>query len=116
MARVSVQIEWPPGLTSLPPDARARVTLEDSTRADAASVVVASTELTDLDVTRPATAELEVDDVDPSASLLVRVHVAPGDRRALGVEVGDLVTTQAHPVLTRGHGTSVVVPLTKVGG
>ena len=116
MARVSVQIEWPPGLTSLPADAQARVTLEDSTRADAASVVVASTELTDLDVTRPATAELVVDDVDPSASLLVRVHVAPGGRRALGVEVGDLITTQSHPVLTRGHGASVVVPLTKVGG
>lgn len=116
MPRVSVQIEWPPGLTSLPADARAVVTLEDSTLADTSSVVVASTEVTDLDVTRPATAELQVDDVDPSASLVVRVHVAPGDRKALGVEPGDLVTTQSHPVLTRGHGDSVVVPLTRVGG
>jgi len=116
MPRVSVRIEWPPGLTSLPPGAQAQVTLEDATRADAASVVVASAELTDLDPTRPATAELEVGDVDPSAQLLVRVHVAPADRRAPGVELGDLITTQAHPVLTRGHGASVVVPLTRVGG
>src|SRR5689334_13121258 len=102
MARVSVQIEWPPGLDSLPPDTRAQVTVEDATHADAASVVVGSTELTDLDVSHPATAEVDVDDVDPAANLLVRVHVAPGGRRALGVELGDLITTQAHPVLTRG--------------
>ena len=50
MARVSVQIEWPPGLTSLPPDARAHVTVEDATRADASSVVIAETVLADLDV------------------------------------------------------------------
>ena len=115
MPRVSVQIEWPPGLTSLPPDARAHVTVEDATRADASSVVIAETVLADLDVSKPAVASLDVGTVDPSASLLVRVQVSPGDRRALGVEVGDLITTQSHPVLTHGHGDSVVVPLTQVG-
>jgi uncharacterized lipoprotein YbaY len=116
MPRVSVQIEWPPGLTELPPGARARVTVEDATRADAASVVLASKDLIDLDPGRPASTELEVAEADPSATLVVRVQVAPGDRRSVGVELGDLITTQAHPVLTRGHGDSVVVPLTRVGG
>ena len=48
MPRVSVQIEWPPGLTTLPPDATAHVTVEDATRVDASSVVVAETVLSDL--------------------------------------------------------------------
>ena len=115
MARVSVQIEWPPDVTTLPPDSRAHVTLEDATRADESSVVVAETVLTDHDVSRPAVAELEVGEVDPAATLLVRVHVTPADRRSLGVELGDLITTQSHPVLTHGHGDSVVVPLRAVG-
>jgi hypothetical protein len=114
MARVSVQIEWPPGLTTLPPGTRARVTLEDATRADASSVVVAETVLDDLDLGRPAVAELDAGEVDPAANLVVRVQVAPGTRKALGIEVGDLISTQSHPVLTRGHGDSVVVPLQQV--
>ncbi len=114
MARVSVQIEWPPGLTSLPPDTRARVTLEDATRADASSVVVAETVLDDLDLSRPAVAELDAGEVDPAANLVVRVQVAPGSRKALGIELGDLISTQSHPVLTRGFGDSVVVPLHQV--
>lgn len=115
MARVHVQIEWPPGITTLPPGARAHVTVEDASRADASSVVLAETVLSDLDLTRPASAEVEVGPFDPAASLLVRVQVSPGDRKALGIELGDLITTQAHPVLTQGHGDSVVVPLKQVG-
>jgi hypothetical protein len=114
MARVSVQIEWPPGLTTLPPGTRARVTLEDATRADASSVVVAETVLDDLDLSRPAVAHLDAGEVDPAANLVVRVQVAPGSRKALGIEMGDLISTQSHPVLTRGHGDSVVVPLQQV--
>src|SRR5918993_4529328 len=114
MARVSVQIEWPPGLTVLPADTRAHVTVEDATRADESSVVVAETELTDLDVGRPAVAELDVGEVDPAATLLVRVHVTSAGRRSRDVELGDLITTQSHPVLTHGHGDSVVVPLRAV--
>ena len=115
MARVSVQIQWPAGLEALPPDARAQVTVEDATQADASSVVVAETVLADLDPTRPAVADLEVGEVDPAANLVVRVQVTPGSRKALGIELGDLITTQSHPVLTRGHGNSVVVPLVQVG-
>ncbi|MET0838399.1 MAG: YbaY family lipoprotein [Marmoricola sp.] len=115
MAHVSVQIEWPTGLEELPPDARAQVTVEDATLADASSVVIAETVLADLDLARPAVADLEVGEVDPAANLVVRVQVTPGSRKALGIERGDLITTQAHPVLTRGHGDSVVVPLTRVG-
>lgn len=115
MARVTVEIAWPEGLTTLPDDARARVTVEDATVADAASVVLAETVLEDLDPSRPAVAELEVGEVDPGASLIARVHVAPGGRKALDVELGDLVSTQSHPVLTRGHGDAVVVPLRVVG-
>ena len=115
MARVTVQIEWPPGLTTLPAEARAHVMVEDATRADDSSVVLAETVLTDLDVTRPAVAEVEVGEVDPAATLLVRVHVTTAERKTRDIELGDLITTQAHPVLTHGHGDSVVVPMHAVG-
>jgi hypothetical protein len=82
MARVNVQIEWPDDLRALPEHAQARVTVEDVTRADASSVVIAERVLDDLAV-------------DPSA--------------VAEVESGDLVSTQSHPVLTHGHGDSVVV-------
>jgi uncharacterized lipoprotein YbaY len=116
MPRVSVQLDWPAGVTAVPADARAVVTVEDVSRADAASTVVASTELTDLDVSRPAVAEVDVPDVDPSANLVVRVHVTASAEGTRDVSLGDLITTRSHPVLTRGHGDSVVVPLTRVGG
>jgi uncharacterized lipoprotein YbaY len=115
MARVTVQIEWPPGLTTLPPDACAYVMVEDATLADASSVILGETVLTDLDVSRPAVAEVEVEEVDPAATLLVRVHVTAAGRATRDIELGDLITTQAHPVLTHGHGDSVVVPLRLVG-
>lgn len=73
MARVNVRIEWPDDLRALPEHAQARVTVEDVTRADASSVVIAESVL------------------------------------------GDLVSTQSHPVLTRGHGDSVVVRPRVVG-
>ncbi len=114
MARVKVQLEWPDDLGALPEGARARVTVEDTSQSDAASVVLAETEL-DLGAgTVPAT-ELDVPEVDPSSDVIVRVHVSPAGRRAAGVEVGDLISTQSHPVLTRGFGDSVVVPLRRVG-
>ncbi len=63
MAHVSVQIQWPAGLDALPAGARARVTVEDATEADASSTVLAETFLDDLDVAVPAVAELDVPDV-----------------------------------------------------
>jgi hypothetical protein len=59
-------------------------------------------------------AQVEVGDVAPDADLTVRVQVSSANRKALGVEVGDLVSTRSHPVLTRGHGDAVVVGLSVV--
>ena len=115
MAQVTVQIEWPDDLQDLPANARARITVEDTTRSDESSVVLGETILEDLDPDHPAVAHVEVGDVDPDSDLTVRVHVADTTRRTLGVEVGDLVSTQAHPVLTRGRGDSVVVRVRVVG-
>jgi len=115
MAVVTVQIEWPEDLRALPANARARVTVEDTTRSDASSVVLGETVLDDLDLGTPAVAHVDVGAVDPDSDLSVRVHVADANRKALGVEVGDLVSTQAYPVLTRGRGDSVVVAVRLVG-
>ena len=115
MARVVVRIEWPEGLTTLPPGARARVTVEEATRADASSTVLGETVLTDLDPGAAPVAEVEVPEVDPGSVVIARVHVLPTRRGTGEVERGDLVSTQSHPVLTRGHGDSVVVPLRVVG-
>ena len=75
--------------------------------------MIAETVLADLDAPTPAVAA-RGSDVDPSARSLVGGCTSVGDVGS-GVEVGDLITTQSHPVLTRGHGDSVVVPLTQVG-
>jgi predicted transcriptional regulator len=115
MARVNVQIEWPDDLRALPEHAQARVTVEDVTQADASSVVIAERVLDDLAVDQPAVAEVEVGEVDPRANLVVRVHVTDAGRQTREVEVGDLVSTQSHPVLTHGHGDSVVVRPRVVG-
>ena len=76
---------------------------------DAASTVGGETVVEELDPSDPTTATVTVDDVDPAADLIVRVHVTERSRRGRQVEVGDLLTTEAHPVLTRGHTDSVVV-------
>jgi Type III secretion system lipoprotein chaperone (YscW) len=115
MARVNVQIEWPDDLRALPEHAQARVTVEDVTPADASSVVIAERVLDDLAVDQPAVAEVEVGEVDSKADLIVRVHVTDAGRPTRDVEAGDLVSTQSHPVLTHGHGDSVVVRPRVVG-
>lgn len=115
MAAVTVQIEWPEGLQALPRNARARVTVDDVTRADESAVVVAESIIDDLDAAKAPRAVVEVGEFDPDADLSVRVHVADAERVGRDVEVGDLVSTQSHPVLTRGHGDAVVVPLRVVG-
>ena len=114
MPKVSVRIIWPEG-AHLPDNAHALVTVEDVTQVDAPSVVVGETVLEDLDTNRPAVADVEVDHVVAGSDLVVRVHVTAGSRAHRQVEVGDLLTTQAHPVLTRGHGDSVVVRPQRVG-
>jgi hypothetical protein len=115
VAHVSVQIQWPDGLDSLPAGARARVTVEDVSRADESSTVLGEKVLGDLDPSGTTVADVEVADADPQAVLVARVHVRTGVTGARGIELGDFVSTQSHPVLTRGHGDAVVVPLRKVG-
>lgn len=114
MPKVSVQITWPEG-AHLPDNAHALVTVEDVTAVDAPSVVIGQTVLEDLDTSRPMLAEVEVDDVDAGSDLIVRVHVSDRSRTDRQTEVGDLLTTEAHPVLTRGHGNSVVVRPQQIG-
>ncbi len=116
MARVRVRCEWPAGLSGLPERAQARVTVEDVTRQDAASMVLAERVVEDLDPGSAPEVVLEVDDYDPAADLVVRVHVTTGGRLTRDIEAADLITTQSHPVLTHGYGDSVVVPLRVVGG
>lgn len=115
MPRVHVQIDWPPGLDPLPATAQARVTVEDAGRADADSVVLAQTVLTKLSADHPALAEIEVPDVDPRGYYIVRVHVDRAGRESRDVEIGDLVSTQAYPVLTRGYSDQVAVAPQVVG-
>ena len=115
MSTVKVHIVWPADQTRLPPNARARITVEDVTRVDAASTVVAETSLTDLTLDEEPVAEVQVEDADPGADLVVRVHVTGGSRRGAEVELGDLVTTESYPVLTRGHGDTIRVSPRRVG-
>lgn len=114
MPKVSVTITWPEG-AHLPDNAHAMVTVEDVSKVDAPSVVVGETVLEDLDTSGPTVAEVEVGDVDAGCDLVVRVHVADRSRADRQTEVGDLLTTEAYPVLTRGHGDSVVVRPRHIG-
>jgi len=114
VATVHVRIEWPDD-AELPADAQCRVTVEDVSRLDAASTVVGETVLTDLTLGAPVDVEVDVPHVDLGADLVVRVHVVDGARRGREVEAGDLLTTQSHPVLTRGRGSEVVVHPRRIG-
>ena len=114
MPKVSVLITWPEG-AHLPDNAHALVTVEDVTEVDAPSVVIGETVLEDLDPSRPTVAVVEVDEVDAGSDLVVRVHVTDRSRPDRHIEVGDLVTTESYPVLTRGHGDSVGVRPQQIG-
>lgn len=114
MPKVSVTITWPEG-ARLPDNAHAVVTVEDVSRVDASSVVVAETVLDHLDTSGPTVAEVDVGDVEAGCDLVVRVHVADRSRPDRQTEVGDLLTTESYPVLTRGHGNSVVVRPRQIG-
>ena len=99
------------------PAAPITVTVQDVSRADAPSIDLAS-------VTIPAGAvapvageaipfSIPVETYDPRLTYSVRAHVdRDGDGR---VSRGDLVSTTHNPVLTRGAGTVVNVPLSVVG-
>jgi type III secretion system (T3SS) chaperone YscW len=115
MPTVKVRIDWPQDAEPLPESARARVTVEDASLADAASQVLGEAVLEGLSIEQPATAEVSVDDVDPRADIIVRVHVSRGGEPSRAIAEGDLITTRSYPVLTHGYGDSVVVRPRAVG-
>lgn len=87
------------------------VQVEDVSRADAPSQVVGEQRVSGVKVgagqTLPFAIEIPSDRVDPSHSYSVRAHV---DMTGSGkVEVGDLITTQSYPVLTKGYGNEADV-------
>jgi putative lipoprotein len=89
------------------------IRLEDVSRADAPAIILASITLDEIPVPPPAgeqiTFSLPVASFDPLSSYTVRVHV---DRDQDGwISKGDLLTTSHIPVLTRGGGTEVQVPV-----
>lgn len=99
----------------LPPGATLHVRVEDVSRADAASVLIAE-QVTVL--ARPLVAgqripfECTIPDVDLRARYSVRVHV---DRDGTGVvKQGDLISTQSHPALTHGAPDRVEVAVVQV--
>jgi putative lipoprotein len=92
------------------------VQVEDVSRADAPTVVVGEQRQQGVTLEGGAVLlfeiEIPADLVDPSHTYSVRVH---GDASGSGqVEVGDLVSTQSHPVLTHGFRDEAAVPVTLV--
>jgi uncharacterized lipoprotein YbaY len=90
------------------------VRVEDISRADAPSTVVGEQRIDHADLGRviPFSVDVPADLVDERALYSVHAHV---DISGSGeVEVGDYVSTQTHPTLTRGATDVVVVPVTKV--
>jgi uncharacterized lipoprotein YbaY len=91
------------------------VKVEDVSRADAAARVVAETIVR---LERPLTAgatvpfSIAIPEVSEGVRYNVRAHIdcsGSGEIRA-----GDLISTQAYPVITQGHGDSVVVEVEAV--
>jgi uncharacterized lipoprotein YbaY len=116
MTTVNVRIDWPEGLEPLPQSAQARVTVEDASQSDAPSHVLGEAVLEGLSIEKPASVEIAVDDVDPRADIIVRVHVSRSGEPSQAVAAGDLITMESYPVLTHGYGDSVVVRPRTVGG
>lgn len=93
-----------------------RVRLSDVTRLDAESVTLAEQEIHDveLDPARPPRVSfaLSAPEPDPRARYVVEAHVdLTGDGE---VKAGDFINMASHPVLTRGHGHTVVVHVREV--
>jgi putative lipoprotein len=109
--QVRGRIRLPEG--DLPPEAASIVVaVEDVSRADAPSIVIAEQRLEHVSLC-DGDVPFEVDvpgvQVEERARYTVRVHV---DVTGTGiVERGDLVSTQAHPVLTGGNPDEASVPV-----
>lgn len=114
--RVTGTIVFPANLAG-PRRATVYVRVEDVSLADASATTLAESVMRDVPV--PPTPEpilsfsVPVPSFDPRArySVLVLVDL-DGDGQ---VGTGDLISTQSHPVLTRGFPAVVTIPLTLVG-
>lgn len=100
------------------PEGRAHliVQVEDVSRADAPATMVGEHRQTDVLLPKGGTLPfaVEVPDrlIDEHHSYSVRAHL---DMSGSGeVKKGDLVSTQSHPVLTRGYGTTARIPVKRV--
>ncbi len=103
--KIRVEVVAPP-LGSTVEAAEVVAQVEDVSRADAPSQVIAEERHKDVKVEPGAVIPLEIEVpaelVDEGASYSIRVHVDVGGTGE--VEMGDLVSTTSNPVLTRGHG------------
>ncbi len=114
-AVVRGRILWPRDPPTLE-GATAFIRVEDVSRADASSTVVAEQVLRDLTTSGSAapelTFEIPVPEVDERVHYAVSVHV---DRDRSGtITNGDLLSVQSHPVLTWGHPSWADVPVVVV--
>lgn len=93
--------------------ARVIVQIEDVSRADAPSLVIAEQALENVKLSPghviPFVVTVPVGVLDPHNHYSVRTHI---DVSGSGtVDRGDFVSTQSHPVLTRGAGNEAVIPV-----
>lgn len=92
------------------------VYVEDVSRADAPAIVVGQQRQSGVSLrpgaSLPFEIEIPADSVDERGFYSVRAHV---DHSQSGdVTIGDLVSTQSYPVLTRGYGTVAHVNVKRV--
>lgn len=92
------------------------VQVEDVSRADAPSTVVGEQRRTNVSLKPgaaiPFAVEIPKDLIDQRGSYSIRVHIdIPGSGE---VKLGDLVSTQSYPVLTRQHPNTVRVAVKRV--
>ena len=92
------------------------VQVEDVSRADAPSLVIGEQRQSGVSLrpgaVLPFAVEIPAEIVDERRNYAVSVHI---DLSGSGqVEVGDLVSTQTYPVLTRGYGNEVWIKVTRV--
>jgi putative lipoprotein len=116
MRTVRGVLELPPG--ERPTDlVRVSLRIEDISRVDAASIVLASVDFEatlPLEGDAPMPFELPVDSeqLEDGHTYVIRGHV---DVSGSGqVEPGDYLTTQLHPVLTQGAGDEVRLGLQRI--
>lgn len=110
MPEITVHIEFP----EPPPivTRTARIVVEDVSTADLRATRVSDRRITPADPEELRSVTIDVPEPDLRASYSVRVHIDVDGSGA--ISAGDFVSTQSHPVLTRGHGTEVTVPVTRV--